>query len=102
LGAYPTQSKTVLVDLGDLGLRGWQSLGGFLTVRVIHVDDFYQVLLITLTHGRLRELFLLPCKLLLLLHRYASPSTITSVSPQGPELRHVVALLFCYRWFQCT
>jgi hypothetical protein len=73
LGAYPTQSKTVLVDLGDLGLRGWQSLGSFLAFRVIHVDDLYQVLLITLTHGRLPELFLLPCKLLLLLHRYASP-----------------------------
>jgi|SRR5450432_2579784 hypothetical protein len=71
LGAYPTQSKTVLV--GDLGLRGWQSLGGFPIFRVVRVDDLDQVLLITLTHSRLPELFLLCCKLFLLLHRYGSP-----------------------------
>jgi hypothetical protein len=44
--SYPTQSKIVLVDLGDLGLHGWQSLSGFL--------DFHQVLLIT--HNWLPEL----------------------------------------------
>jgi hypothetical protein len=61
----------VLVDLGDLGLRGWQSLGGFLVFRVIRVDDLDQVLLIT--HSWVLELFILCYKLLLLLHRYGSP-----------------------------
>jgi hypothetical protein len=36
----------VLVDLRDLGLRGWQSLGGFVVISVF-LDDPYHVLLIT-------------------------------------------------------
>jgi hypothetical protein len=70
LGVYPIQSKTVLI--GDLGLYGWQSLGGFLVFRVVRIDDLDQVLLITLTYSRLPELFLLYYKLLLLLYCYAS------------------------------
>jgi hypothetical protein len=31
----------VLVDLRDLRLRGWQSLGGFLVFSVVRVDDLY-------------------------------------------------------------
>jgi hypothetical protein len=66
--SYPTQSKTVLVDLGDLGLRGWQSLGGFLVFRVVCIGDLHEVLLIT--HCWLPELFhhhhLTPLMLLLL------------------------------------
>jgi hypothetical protein len=61
------------VLVGDLRLRGWQSLVGFLVFRVVRVDDLYQVLQITLTHRWLPGLFLLCCQLLLLLHRYASP-----------------------------
>jgi hypothetical protein len=46
-------------------LRGWQSFGGFLVIRV---DDLDQVLLIA--RSWLLELFLL-------LHRYSSPSATT-------------------------
>jgi hypothetical protein len=67
--SYLTQSKTVLVDLGDLGLRGWQRLRGLLVFRVVRVVDLDQVLLIT--QSWLPELFLLCCKLFLLLHRHA-------------------------------
>jgi hypothetical protein len=63
----------LLVDLGDLGLRGWQSLSGFLVFRVVRVDDLDQVLLTTHTRSWLSELFLLCCKLLLPPHRDASP-----------------------------
>lgn len=44
------------MDLGELGLRGWQSLGGFLVFRVVRVDDPYHV------HSWLPELFLLCCR----------------------------------------
>ncbi len=67
----PTQTKTVLV--GDLGLCGWQSLSGFLIFRVVRVDATDQVQLMTFAYSRLPELFLLCCKLLLLLYCYASP-----------------------------
>jgi hypothetical protein len=60
--------KTVLVDLGDLRLRGWQSLGGLFVFRVVRIVDLDQVLLIT--YSWLPELFLLCCKLFLLLHCY--------------------------------
>jgi hypothetical protein len=60
----------VLIDLRDLELRGWQSLGGFLVFSVIP-DDLNQALLII--HSRLPEFFLLCYKLFLLLHRYGSP-----------------------------
>ena len=53
--SYHTQSKTVLVDLGDLGLRGWQRLGGFLVFRVVRIGDLYKVL--PITHYWLPELF---------------------------------------------
>jgi hypothetical protein len=47
----------VLVDLGVLGLRGWQSVGGFLVLRIVCVVYLYHVLLIT--HSRPLELHLL-------------------------------------------
>jgi hypothetical protein len=58
-GSYTAQSKTVLVDLIDLGLRGWQSLGGFPVSGFVRDVDVDQVLLITLTltHRWLPELF---------------------------------------------
>jgi len=34
LGAYPTQSETVLVDLQ---LRGWQSLGSLLVLGIVRI-----------------------------------------------------------------
>jgi hypothetical protein len=53
----------VLVALGDLGLRGWQSLGGFLIFRVVRVDDLGQVLLINHSwHYYLSLPLLLPLK----------------------------------------
>src|SRR6266536_394669 len=61
----------MLIGLGDFGLCGWQSLGGFLVFRVVCVDDLDQVLLIT--HSWVPELFLLCCKFFLLLHCYGSP-----------------------------
>jgi hypothetical protein len=80
----------LLIDLGGLGLHGWQSLGGFLVFTVVRVDDLYQVLLIILAHSRLLEHFILCRKLLLLLHRYASHfHHRPSLRPQGPELCHV-------------
>jgi hypothetical protein len=62
----------VLVNLIDLGLRGWQSLSGFPVSGFVRIN-VYQVLLITLTHSWLPELFLLYCKLFLLLYCYGSP-----------------------------
>ena len=44
LGAYPTRSKIVLVDIVNLGLCGRQSLGDFNVLRVVRVADLYQVL----------------------------------------------------------
>jgi hypothetical protein len=76
LGAYPTQTKTVLV--GDLRLRGWQSLSSFLVFRVVRADDLDQVLLIT--YSWLPELFLLCCKSSCYCIATAPPSTTTSVS----------------------
>jgi hypothetical protein len=61
----------VLVNLRDLGLHGWESLGGFLVLRVVRVDDLYRVLLIT--HNGLPELVLRYSMLLPLPHRYVSP-----------------------------
>ena len=61
----------MLVDLGDLRLRDWQSLGDILVFRVVRVEDLDQVLLTT--HSWLPALFLL-------LYRYGSPSTTTLVS----------------------
>jgi hypothetical protein len=70
---------------GDLGLRGWQSIGGFLLFRVVRIDNLDQVLLIT--HSYIAELFLLYCKLFLLLHYYGSPFYYHSSLLQLPLLK---------------
>jgi hypothetical protein len=57
LGLYRTQSKALLVDIGDLRLCGWQNIDAFLIFRVVRVDDLCEVLLIT--HSWLPELLLL-------------------------------------------
>ena len=61
LGAYPTQSKRLIVDLQ---LLGWQSLSSFLVHRIVRVVCLCLVLMIT--HGWL------PCKLSLLPYLYPS------------------------------
>jgi hypothetical protein len=45
----------MLINLGDLRLRGWQRLDSFLIFRVIRIGDLYKGLLIT--HYWLPELF---------------------------------------------
>ena len=61
LGAYLTQSETVLVDLQ---LRGWQSLGSLLVHRIVRV--VYLCLVLLIAHGWP------PCKLSLLPYLYPS------------------------------
>jgi hypothetical protein len=61
LGTYPTQSKMVIFDPQS---RGWQSLSGLLTQRIVRAVYLCQVLLIT--HGWP------PCKLSLLSYLYPS------------------------------
>jgi hypothetical protein len=98
---YPMQSKTVLVDLGDLGLRGWQRLDGFLVFRVVRVDDLDQVLLSTTAGCRA-----LPAAVSLLLLLPLPTQSPAAPTPQDSGLCHIekylAALLVCYRWFRCV
>ena len=102
LGAYPTQSKTVL-DPGDLGLRDGQSLGAFLVFRAVRVDDLPG----PADHPHpqpaaraLPSVLQAPPAASLRLPLPPPPQSPVALTPQGPELcyveKHLAALLVYY------
>jgi len=98
---YPTHTTMVLV--GDLGLCGWPSLGGFLTFRVVRVDandqvqwmDFHQQRAARALPSVLQALAV-PALLCL---RLLPPQSFAASTPQYGELCHIESyLLLVWGW----